>query len=61
MAMSNLSNLKRESGGKRAPWLLKFRSSTGFIIGAVWMSTFTVRESLVASLINPQLTETQLE
>ncbi|KGO77023.1 Major facilitator superfamily domain, general substrate transporter [Penicillium italicum] len=51
MTMGDLPNLKRESGGKRAPWLLKFRSSTGFIIGAVWMSTFT--EFLLYAMIVP--------
>ncbi|KAJ5373125.1 hypothetical protein N7517_005131 [Penicillium concentricum] len=42
MTIGNLSNLKRKPGGKRAPWLLKCRSSTSFIIAAVWMSTFTI-------------------
>ncbi|KAJ5194180.1 hypothetical protein N7491_001515 [Penicillium cf. griseofulvum] len=42
MTMGDLSNFKRKPRGKRAPWLLKFRSSTSFIIGAVWMSTFTI-------------------
>ncbi|KAJ5143792.1 uncharacterized protein N7515_002579 [Penicillium bovifimosum] len=49
--MRDLSKFKRAPGGKRAPWLLKFRSSTGFIIGAVWMSTFT--EFLLYAMIVP--------
>lgn len=60
MTIRDLINLKREPGKNRAPWLLKVRSSTGFIIGAVWMSTFTVCESLVLySSKSP--TETQLK
>ncbi|KAJ5787538.1 hypothetical protein N7457_002528 [Penicillium paradoxum] len=42
MTLRDLSNFKKTPGGKRAPWLLKFRSSTWFIVGAVWMSTFTI-------------------
>ncbi|KAJ5542350.1 hypothetical protein N7535_004770 [Penicillium sp. DV-2018c] len=49
--MRDLSKFKRVPGTKRPPWLLKFRSSTGFIIGAVWMSTFT--EFLLYAMIVP--------
>lgn len=29
--------------GEKPPWLLRLRSSTGFIAATVWMSNFTVR------------------
>lgn len=60
MNMRDLSKFKRMPGGKRPPWLLKFRSSTGFIISAVWMSTFTVCQSPISCSGCLRLTETQL-
>ncbi|KAJ6012090.1 hypothetical protein N7522_002445 [Penicillium canescens] len=51
MFMWVLPRSKKGPGGTRRPWLLKLRSSTTFIIGAVWMSTFT--EFLLYAMIVP--------
>ncbi|KAJ5352918.1 hypothetical protein N7452_001892 [Penicillium brevicompactum] len=48
--MRDLERFKR-TRRKRRPWLLSIRSSTSFIIGAVWMSTFT--EFLLYAMIVP--------
>jgi hypothetical protein len=40
-------SLASEDGPKR-PWLLRLRSSTGFIAATVWMSNFTVRSLFLA-------------
>lgn len=39
------------------PWLLRFRSSTVFIIATVWISSFTV--CLIAKLLQKLLTVVQ--
>ncbi|CAG8070093.1 unnamed protein product [Penicillium salamii] len=49
----NTCDLKRfkRTRIKKRPWLLKIRSSTSFIVAAVWMSTFTIVPVMPTALV----------